>query len=108
MDIFQQQGEFMRGQDLATLALEKIKNKYLLTILVSRRVNQLKQGAKPLIQEADSLTPYNIALKEIVAGKITPERSHSPEGASPTEQPTESGAQQAETGSQPERAEQGI
>jgi DNA-directed RNA polymerase subunit K/omega len=63
--------ELMPHKNLRTLALDRIKNRYLLTTLIFKRVNQLKKGAKPLI-EADGLTPYDIALKEIVEGKVTP------------------------------------
>lgn len=77
----------MPYHDLETQALEKIENKYLLTILISKRVNQLKQGVRPLIEEVNGLTPYDIALREVVDGKVTPEHSQPPK-SSPTT-PTE-------------------
>jgi len=64
----------MANKDLETLAQERIRNKYLLTLVVAKRINQLKGGAKPLV-ETDSLTPYQIALKEVVEGKITPKHT---------------------------------
>lgn len=47
----------------------------LLVVLVSKRVRQLYDGAPPLIQTLENLTPENIALREIIEGKIKPEFS---------------------------------
>jgi len=58
-------------KELEKQALEKIGNRYLLTLLVARRLNQLKKGVKPLV-EAGGATPYEIALREIVAGRVVP------------------------------------
>ena len=49
----------------------------LLIVLVSKRVRQLYDGASPLIQTLENLTPENIALREIIEGKIRPEFSDS-------------------------------
>ncbi len=61
----------MPCQDLEVKALEKVSNKYALTVLVCKRVKQLQRGAKPLIAE-DTLDHLDIALKEIATGKIAP------------------------------------
>lgn len=47
--------------------------------LVSRRVKQLKGGFRPLVESLERLDPEDIALKEIIEGKIkyelyTPEK----------------------------------
>ena len=39
--------------------------------LVSRRSKQLKHGSKPLIESLEKLEPEDIALREIIEGKIT-------------------------------------
>lgn len=39
--------------------------------LVSVRVRQFKQGVKPLVESLERLDPEEIALKEIIEGKIT-------------------------------------
>jgi len=44
-------------------------NKYLLTMMVAKRVKQLEKGAKPLI-ETKYRKPMLIALEEIKAGKV--------------------------------------
>jgi DNA-directed RNA polymerase subunit omega len=59
-------------------ALTKVGNAFILAILLSERVKELRQGAKPLV-ETDSKNPTEIALKEISEGKITyklPEGTH--------------------------------
>jgi len=43
----------------------------ILVNLVSRRVKQLKFGQKPLIESLERLDAEDIALKEIIEGKIS-------------------------------------
>ena len=38
--------------------------------LVSRRSKQLKHGSKPLIESLEKLEPEDVALREIIEGKI--------------------------------------
>lgn len=44
-------------------------NKYLLSMMVAKRVKELKAGAKPLV-ETKQRKPLTIALEEIKAGKV--------------------------------------
>lgn len=55
-----------------SLALKKIPKRYLLVNILSRRVRQLQKGSEPLIQieEGNSISNADIALKEIVEGKL--------------------------------------
>ena len=39
--------------------------------VVSRRTKQLKFGNKPLVESLEKLEPEDIALREIIEGKIT-------------------------------------
>ena len=39
--------------------------------LVSRRSKQLKHGSKPLVESLEKLEPEDIALREIIEGKIS-------------------------------------
>ena len=41
--------------------------------LVSRRSKQLKHGSKPLIESLEKLEPEDVALREIIEGKISAE-----------------------------------
>ena len=52
--------------------LEKVGNRYELTLLASKRARQLSMGAEALIEE-DSDKPTVIALREIAEGLVTPE-----------------------------------
>ena len=44
-------------------------NKYLLAMMVAKRIKKLKAGAKPLV-ETKPRKPLTIALEEIKAGKV--------------------------------------
>jgi len=50
--------------------LAKIGNSFILATLLSERVKELRQGAKPLV-ETGLQNPIEIAVREIEAGKIT-------------------------------------
>lgn len=50
---------------------ERIKSKYQLVILSSRRARQLADGEKPLIEEPKSHKLVGVALEEIAEGKLT-------------------------------------
>jgi DNA-directed RNA polymerase subunit omega len=58
---------------LVKQALEKIINPHVLVNLVSRRVRQLNTGGgrgRPLLAETGSLGVADIALQEIIEGKM--------------------------------------
>ena len=52
-------------------ALSVITDHKILINVVSRRVKQLKYGMNPLVESLEKLEPEDIALKEIIEGKIT-------------------------------------
>lgn len=52
-------------------AHEIIEDPNILVNVVSRRVKQLKYGMKPLVESLEKLDPEDIALKEIIEGKIS-------------------------------------
>ena len=60
--------------ELTKKALEKVGNPNILINLVSRRVRQLNTGAgamsRPLVADAGNLGAADIALLEIIEGKI--------------------------------------
>lgn len=55
-----------------SLALKKIPKRYLLVNILSRRIRQLQKGSEPLVQieEGNSISNADIALKEIVEEKL--------------------------------------
>jgi len=55
-----------------TKILEKVPNRFMLSVAVAKRARQLKEGARPLIEvpEGSEPVPILLALKEIEAGKV--------------------------------------
>jgi DNA-directed RNA polymerase subunit omega len=43
--------------------------------VVSRRVKQLRRGSRALVESLEKLSPEDIALREIIEGKITYEEA---------------------------------
>ncbi|HWZ93751.1 MAG TPA: DNA-directed RNA polymerase subunit omega [Opitutaceae bacterium] len=39
--------------------------------VVSRRVKQLRRGSRPLVESLEKLAPEDVALREIIEGKIS-------------------------------------
>lgn len=52
-------------------ALKVIPDANLLINVVSRRVKQLKRGNRPLVESLEKLTSEDVALREIIEGKIS-------------------------------------
>jgi DNA-directed RNA polymerase subunit omega len=57
-------------------ALKTINDPNVLINVVSRRVKQLKRGNRPLVESLEKLSPEDIALREIIDGKISFEAAH--------------------------------
>lgn len=57
-------------------ALKTINDPNVLINVVSRRVKQLKRGNRPLVESLEKLSPEDIALREIIEGKIAYEAAH--------------------------------
>ncbi|MHC4114808.1 MAG: DNA-directed RNA polymerase subunit omega [Planctomycetota bacterium] len=54
----------------ATLS-KKVGGKFKLTALVQKRLNELMQGSRPLIENAEGKTQLEIVVQEILQDKIT-------------------------------------
>jgi len=52
-------------------AQKVIADPNLLINVVSRRVKQLKHGSRPLVESLEKLAPEDLALREIIEGKIS-------------------------------------
>ena len=48
-----------------------IDDPYILVNVISLRVKMLRRGARPLVSSLERLEPEDIALREIIEGKIT-------------------------------------
>ncbi|HEY9154636.1 MAG TPA: DNA-directed RNA polymerase subunit omega [Opitutaceae bacterium] len=52
-------------------ALRVINDPNLLINVVSRRVKQLRRGSRPLVESLEKLSSEDLALREIIDGKIS-------------------------------------
>jgi DNA-directed RNA polymerase subunit omega len=52
-------------------AQKMIPDSNLLINVVSRRVKQLRRGSRALVESLEKLSPEDIALREIIEGKIS-------------------------------------
>lgn len=53
------------------LLINKTGSLYKLVVLASRRAIELGEGAARLVNVAKDVKPFNVALREILDGKIT-------------------------------------
>ena len=51
-------------------ALEQIPNRFLLTTVIARRWENLVAGAPPLVEVFPDASPIDIALEEIIQGRL--------------------------------------
>ncbi|MDR2200580.1 MAG: DNA-directed RNA polymerase subunit omega [Puniceicoccales bacterium] len=57
--------------DYLQAAQNIIQDPMVLINIVSKRVKQLKFGERPLVSSFEKLEPEDVALREIIEGKIT-------------------------------------
>lgn len=50
--------------------IDKMGNKYLLSLASARRAQQLREGSYPLVEGAGTDDPLSLVMQEILAGKI--------------------------------------
>lgn len=74
---FTQKGRALRDEYIRE-AQKVIPDPNILINVVSRRVKQLKYGQKPLVESLERLSPEDIALREIIEGKISYELEETP------------------------------
>ena len=60
-------------EDYIKDAMKVITDPNMLINVVSRRVKQLRRGSRPLVESLEKLAPEDIALREIIEGKINHE-----------------------------------
>ncbi len=56
--------------ELFERASNEIQNRFLLSILLAKRVNQLRNGAEPLVETKKSDSKEEIVFREIIEGKL--------------------------------------
>ena len=52
-------------------AQKVIPDPNLLINVISRRVKQLRRGSRPLVESLEKLSPEDVALREVIEGKIS-------------------------------------
>ncbi len=55
----------------STELAKKVGGKFKLTALVQKRLTELMQGSRPLIEDAEGMTQLEIVVEEIRRDKIT-------------------------------------
>ena len=60
-----------RRDDYVKEALKVIPDPNVLINVVSRRVKQLRRGNRPLVESLEKLSSEDVALREIIEGKIS-------------------------------------
>jgi DNA-directed RNA polymerase subunit omega len=63
--------EIVLREDYLQAAQQVIPDANRLINVVSRRVKQLKTTHRPLVESLEKLSPEDIALREVIEGKIT-------------------------------------
>ncbi len=58
-------------EDYIEQALGVVPEPNILINIVSRRVKQLRYSSRPLIESLERLDPEDIALREVIEGKIS-------------------------------------
>ncbi len=64
----------MRIEEILSKALEKVSNdRYILSLAVGQRADELSKGAKPLLENSTikNMKYTDIAIKEIASGVLT-------------------------------------
>ena len=55
----------------STEIINKVGGRFKLTALIQRRLQELLQGARPLIENTENMTQMEIIVQEILQDKIT-------------------------------------
>jgi DNA-directed RNA polymerase subunit omega len=54
-----------------TEIINKVGGKFKLTALIQKRLDEMMQGGRPLIEDAEGMTHLEIVIQEILQDKIT-------------------------------------
>ena len=55
----------------STEIVNKVGGRFKLTALIQKRLGELMEGSRPLIENAEGKTPMEIVIQEILQDKIT-------------------------------------
>ena len=65
--------------------IKKVGGRFRLTALVQKRLGELLQGARPLIEDTEGKTMLEIVIQEILREKITVDDGLTPKGTAKTD-----------------------
>jgi DNA-directed RNA polymerase subunit omega len=51
--------------------VNKVGGRFKLTALVQKRILELMEGARPLVERSDTMTDLEVAIQEVLQDKIT-------------------------------------
>ena len=71
LNVFHRRETPTMRDDYVKEALKVIPDPNLLINVVSRRVKQLRRGNRPLVESLEKLSSEDLALREIIEGKIS-------------------------------------
>lgn len=72
--------------DMFEQALNIVNNRFLLSVLLAKRVSQIRKGAEPLVDAQGLVTPEEVVYREIVEGKLEWRNAAAPVHAGEIEQ----------------------
>jgi DNA-directed RNA polymerase subunit omega len=75
--------EALKNQEI----IDKVGGRFKLTALVQRRLGELLQGSRPLIEDTQGMTLLEVVIQEIAEDKITIEGSAADTNAQSEEEP---------------------
>jgi DNA-directed RNA polymerase subunit omega len=64
--------------------IKKVGGRFIFTALVQKRLGELLQGARPLIEDTENKTMLEIVIQEILQDKITVDDGLSPKSSAKT------------------------
>ncbi len=67
-----------------TTIIDKIGGRFKLSALIQKRMFEVMEGSRPLIDDVEGMTPIEVVIEEIKQGKITADF----EGPKPEPKPT--------------------
>lgn len=71
LSVFTAAKELIMRDDYLREAQKVIPDANVLINVVSRRVKQLRRGSRPLVESLEKLSSEDVALREIIEGKIS-------------------------------------
>lgn len=60
-----------RQHQFLDMAIRKVGNRYLATMLIAKRIRQLQHGAAPFVPREEGESTFTVAVREIAEGHVT-------------------------------------